>query len=774
MSAQPLTIDKFSTGLVQYQPNQILADDAFPQSLNTFTYLNTVRRRAAWNLIGRLARTLTSASLGTSSASPWKFTIYSQLASPITGEPNAAIDIGSVVITVGTVVFTDQGDGKLTSSTGGNSGVINYATGVVTLTTTEPATTAASITFTYFPSLPAMGIFDRYANDGSIQNIFMDTKYTYRYNANVFQEFPTGTTWNLSDYNLPYSQNYYFDNSNNKVFWITNIQGADSLSQPIKYSNCIGSAVWYSFSPPVDTTEATSPTPPPTNVQRLFQASFLIPFRGRLYAFNTWEGETISSIVNYPNRIRASAATTPFVYPSAIITAVNPNAWNDTIPGQGYTQDLPTNEPIEGVYSVMNQIIIKTTTKTYVLTHTGMNIAPFKVDLVDDNEGTQSGFSGVNMGSYVQNIGTRSVDNTTPISVDAIDKKIINFVFDISRDNEGLARVYGIRDYILRCNSYIFPYQAGRFPTIYPNRRLIYNYENNTWAMYEDSLTCLGYFRETQSITWAQASFPWEQSDFTWKAETAGQPYICGGNQQGFIGYLDSGVQQEISLQITNITKVSGNKACVFTSPSHNIENLTIVMIDGIVGDWSYLNQTVGQVNPINANTFTLYSLNPANNQFTIPVIIPNSDMGEYIGGGLIQVRYNFFLMTKAFNHLREGQSIHVPYIDALVNVNQGVNVKLSAYSSLNTSNPTNFPPDNTNTDAIFGGYLSLGNPTSYLLSQSNNRALMNQRSNMVSFSFSLDNATMASDDFYTPFSMSSLTIWNRKAGRPLNPLGGG
>ena len=388
--------------------------------LNAFTYLNTTRRRDAWNLIGRLSRVLVDQSIGNTGVSPWTFNIYTLLS--ITGEPNAAINIGTVVITIsGPIVFTDQGDGTLTSTTPGNSGVIDYATGVVTLIHTAGAGIATTISLTYYPALPGMGVFDQYANNNSIQNIFMDTKYTYNYAAGIFTQFPTGAIWNLSDYNLPAPLNYYFDTNNNKLFWITNIQGTSGIS--IQYSNCIGSAVWYAFSPPVDTTENTFPTAPAVNVARLWQAKFLISFRGRLYAFNTWEGNTLATSVNYCNRIRISAATTPFTYPSAIITQVNPNAWNDTIPGQGFFQDLPTNEEIEGAYQVMNQIIIKTSTKTYVLTHTGMNVAPFKVDLLDDNEGTGAGFSGVNMGSYLQSIGTRSIDNTSPTSVQSIDQE---------------------------------------------------------------------------------------------------------------------------------------------------------------------------------------------------------------------------------------------------------------------------------------------------------------------------------------------------------------
>ena len=448
MSAEPTTINKFETGLVLYQPQQILNDDAFPVSFNIFTYLNTEKRRGAWQLIGRLSRTLTAASLGNSGASIWSFNIYSTLVPPITGEPNAAIDIGTVIITIEAgpdIVFTDQGDGTLTSPTGGNSGTINYATGAVALTHTAGAGIATTITFTYYPSLPGMGIFDRNTNTTpAINNIFMDTKYTYQYVSGGFVQFPANVTWLLQDYQFPSSTNYWVDENNNPIFWITNNAGTSGTQ--IYYTNGTSGASWYPFNPTVDGTNY------------LWQAKFLVPFRGRFFAFNTWEGPSLAASVNYSNLVRCSAVGTPFTTASGIITTVNANAWNDTIPGQGYAQPLPTNEPIQGVWLCMNQIIVKTTTQSFVITHTGMNVAPFKIDLIDEKEGTASGFGGANMGSYIMNVGTRSIHNTSPTSLLGIDKKIINFVFnEIDRMNQGLARVYANRDFINRCNSFIYP-----------------------------------------------------------------------------------------------------------------------------------------------------------------------------------------------------------------------------------------------------------------------------------------------------------------------------
>ena len=521
MSAEPTTINKFETGLVLYQPQQILNDDAFPVSFNIFTYLNTEKRRGAWQLIGRLSRTLTAASLGNSSASPWTFNIYTLLS--ITGEPNAAIDVGSVSISIATVPekFVDLGNGLFafqgaitaipnsgiggptvitvnnnfnpgdsvliqgvggmtqinssipyvlsaanstsitipvdsstygTYTSGGtatditiNAGSINYATGNVILNNPDGGGNAATITFTYYPSLPGMGIFDRNTNTTpAINNIFMDTKYTYQYVSGGFVQFPANITWSLLDYQFPSSANYWEDENNNPIFWITNNAGTSGTQ--IYYTNGTSGALWYPFNPTVDGTNY------------LWQAKFLVPFRGRFFAFNTWEGPSLAASVNYSNLVRCSAVGTPFTTASGIITTVNASAWNDTIPGQGYAQPLPTNEPIQGVWLCMNQIIVKTTTQSFVITHTGMNVAPFKIDLIDEKEGTASGFGGANMGSYIMNVGTRSIHNTSPTSLLGIDKKIINFVFnEIDRMNQGLARVYANRDFINRCNSFIYP-----------------------------------------------------------------------------------------------------------------------------------------------------------------------------------------------------------------------------------------------------------------------------------------------------------------------------
>lgn len=771
MTHEPLLINKFTTGLVQSQPNQILKNDAFHILFNAFVFRNTVRRRLSWQTIGRLQRDLESQSIGTTSASPWSFNIYSTLSSPITGEPDAAIVIGSIIITIAagpSVIFTDNGDGTLSSVTGGNSGTINYSTGNVVLTHTAGAGVATTITFSYYPSLPSMGILDENVPNNITTNIYFDTKYAYTYVTGEFTELQPGTTWKMNNWNLPSNANYWQDVNNRPIFWVTSNTG--STGDPIRYTNGNSGSAWYDFTPAIDATNT------------MYQCKFLVPFRGMLFAFNTWEGTTAGGITlstQQRARIRCSAGGNPFTIVSPIITTVNSTAWNSTIPGQGYRQDLPTTEEIIAVGQTLNQIIIKTNTRTWVLSHTGINVAPFKVDLLDENLGTLSGFGSVNMGGSLTGVGNRSFTASTPSSVVSIDDKILDLVLNINRKNHGFDRVYGVRDYITRTNSYIYAYQPDDTTDVtYPNRRLIYNYDNNSWAIYEDSLTCLGYFRdnvstigENSNITWAQANFTWAEADFTWANNSTAEPPTAAGNNQGYIGLLDSSIIEGPSLFLTNMISTGSATAGQFISPDHNLANGTVIQLQDILGDYSSLNETVGQVQIIDTDTFMMFTYDATRLMFRIPVVIPS---GTYIGGGQIRVRRNFNITTKAFNRLEQGQSIHISYVDALVNTYPGAYVQLAVYDSLNTGNAVNLIPENITSESIFGNKLSLSNPTVYPLNEINNRALINQRANMITLEFSLDNATMASDAFSTPFVLSSMTVWNRSAGRPLMPFGGG
>ena len=161
MSYTPHYIANFDEngGLGTYYEPFMLPEKAFPVLEDAYAFRGKIKRRQGFVNLGRLRRVLKTQNLGNTAATPWAFNIYTLLL--ITGEPNAEIQEGSVIITIGgPIVFTDDGLGNLNSATPGNIGTINYATGDVVLTHTAGPGIATTIDFNYFPGLPVMGLPD--------------------------------------------------------------------------------------------------------------------------------------------------------------------------------------------------------------------------------------------------------------------------------------------------------------------------------------------------------------------------------------------------------------------------------------------------------------------------------------------------------------------------------------------------------------------------------------------------------------------------------------
>jgi hypothetical protein len=526
-------------------------------------------RRQGLAFLGRLQRNFTSQSLGNSGASPWSFNIFTILAAVIP-EINPEIQPGSVVISMGGVTFTDQGNGALTGSSAGNSGTILYNTGAVVLMTTVAGGTPATITFNYYPNLPTMGICKQELNSqNQFNTIFFDTTYAYTY-SNVTEQFSqlTTTTWTGNDANFFFSTNWWVDSSTppNKLFWVTN------NNDPIRYYN---GTSFTPFSPQIDSTNVAIV---------LVNCLALLPFRGRLLCFNTLEVNPATlTNTKYSQRVRWSAIGNPI-----------PNGtyqpWFDNVRGLGGFLDIPTSEQITAVGFVRDNLVIYTENQTWQLRYTGRSIAPFQIERVNPELGAYSLFSAVQMDSSLVGIGDKGIVECDSYTSERIDIKIPDLVYLNSNVSANPQRVQGIRDIQQKCVywTYVdFSVSTQTIPnTVYPNRRLVYNYENDSWAIFTDSLTALGYFQSVVSITWQNATWAWTEATYPWISNTELYPALMGGNQQGFISYLGTniipeGPQNEQTLTITGITG-NNTTATAITSPNHNLLSGQCIHITGI------------------------------------------------------------------------------------------------------------------------------------------------------------------------------------------------
>src|SRR5271166_61658 len=787
---QPLKITGMKTGLVQEREEFILPNDAYPVLQNAYVWRERILRKQGYRLVGRLQRTI-----GTTDGSGNQSITIAPL----------PIQIGLASFVIGTDIFNDPGGASpvtlLTNSAG--SATLDRATGVLTITGSKPTTAIQ-----YFPGLPVMGIrIEELADSANDLTVIFDQNYAYTFDttANQYKEFIPGTTWNASALGVSstrffWSTNYwvssttipntgspgtaFFTTSNVKLMWVTNNSGADVTPDPIRITD---GTTWVDFKPPnfgqIDTTNF------------LVQCLALLPYRGRMVAFNTYEGPALSGATHFYNRIRWSTIGNPFI---AYSNAVPPNtpskgSWRDDIRGQGGFLDIPINEDIISVGYVRDNLVVYCERSTWQLRYTGRSISPFQIERINSELGAQGPFSTIQFDTSLVGIGDKGIVECDSYKSELIDIKIPDFVYKFqgsSSTNESTYRVHGIRDFQKRLAYWTIPIQSqfdGNLSSanqIFPNTRLVYNYENDSWATFNDSLTVLGTYQPLEaSLSWLEIPQTWLEWPYPWINQPGGVPLIIAGNQQGFIEQLDGLDTNDVSLFISNLTQ--GTTVTV-TSPNHNLttpqNDYNVDYVIGISGiptgsPFSSLNGGIYAVEVIDANTFNIFGYDMGDNVFD--VVIVATPAGTYQGGGLINIAENFYVNSKKFNFLDEGQNIQLGYIDVLTTsgTNAAAAIALNVFLNYDTLNPSNVLPNNlinsvtdpNTADDFFNTVIPLI-PSVYAVAPEGTkfwqRVYCATRANFLTIQYCFTNAQMASNAQVTTVQLDAQILWIRKAGR--------
>ena len=673
MGLQQLYIAGSDIGLELDKKPFMIPDKAFSKIENAYVWRDRVVKRQGLKALGRLRRVFVASSLGNSAASVWTInTLYSTLVPPITPEATAEIEPGSVEITIGAIVFTDQGDGTLTSVTPGNSGTINYITGIIALTHTAGAGVATTVDFNYFPGLPVMGIPDREISTvNDEETIFFDTKYAYKFVGTGFQEFATGTTWTGTDSDFFWSTNYRGSTPDARLFFTTNF--VNDGTSPMRYTD---GNTWTSFQPII------ADNPPSAQQFLLYQAQILIPYYGRLLALNTWEGTTagtFANAVNIFNRCRFSQIGSP----------IAADAWRSDQFGKGGFIDAPTNEAITSAIYFKNTLIVTFERSTWQLRYVGEYGLPFIWERISSDFGCESKMSTILFDQGVAAVGDKAIVSSNSLTVQRIDQQIPDVVFGFRNAQNGIERVNGIRDFQRQLVFWNFcDSNLGRR---YPNRVLVYNYINQCYSIFRDNVTAFGTFQPSSNITWDSLDTFWDDDDVFWDdVDTQSLfPSIVIGNQQGFISYYGYNSLDDPSLSVTAVTLAS---PIVLTIVNHNLESEEIIQlkdfnfVDGAgVPLATDLNDRLFQVTRIDEDNISLSEWNGqiyiTNYSYT-PVTT-----ATYVGGGKVALFPKMDIQTKDFNpYSATGQQVKLSYIDFLTDVPGSSTAAMTVELLLNSS----------------------------------------------------------------------------------------
>lgn len=369
----------------------------------------------------------------------------------------------------------------------------------------------------------------------------------------------------------------------------------------------VGTLGWVNFAPPLDNLASSATT-------YLMGARIIIPFGNRLLAIGTYEATSASAATPtyFGNRIRYCEVTaTPFYanpVPDTYAGGIEARAWVSNIQGFGGFIDLDTTERIISAAVTQGNLIIGLETEQRRMSNTGVETDPFSLQVINPDFGTAGTHSYVPMDKGILTFGEYGIIATSSFDAKRIDLPIIDQVFQAQQNNNGYERISGARDFV---NEVVyFTYYSDANPNnVFPDTTILYNYRENSWALWAETFTTYGLYKNSTADTWQTYFTPWENWNVNWEdlgSDRYLNPYVAGGTPQGYVMLKWSDLSSnQTSMFIQGIT-VNGDGTATIVSPNHNLQN------GMFIGFWSSspsssenLQQFNAQVTVIDANSFT-------------------------------------------------------------------------------------------------------------------------------------------------------------------------
>ena len=661
----------------------LIPDGAWTELNNAYVFRGRVRKRFGSSYSGGTA-------------------LKSQLRLPL-GPVVAGQRNGNLVVTFFDAVYPNQFTVGQTFSCGADIlTVINNAAGPQALLATDPATNGTfdcssgayvlnfGVAYNgqpvyFYPAAPVMGLtqFDL----GTINNepaYAFDPYFAYAYDGAWEWIGPiAGQQWHGDDTNFFWSTSWVNLDASQRILFVSNFQVTNpnnlivGTDDPLRYYDGTTSEWfdWYPYFLPNGGHHDTGPY--------VATAKIILPFKDRLLLLNTIETDALQTVQKaHPNRVRfchngSPLAANAWYEPNQTDDDSLPNPEGRVSDGGGWI-DATTDEEIVSAEFIKDRLIVYFERSTWELVYTGNQVQPFLWQKINTELGSEGTYSTVPFDKVVLTIGNTGIHACNGANVERIDNKIPDEIFKIKDKLEGVARIQGIRDYFTEMVYWAFPPSNQAATSSFPNRVLVYNYQNNAFAFNDDSFTAFGYFEQQTGLTWASsAPLTWEESAFTWDSGTIQPQFrqVIAGNQQGFISSIlpDLPVNASV-LNITNMINFFGLVTLLIVN--HNLAASDYIQITD-----------VGNSSGLNGDIFQVTTVVDANN-VVIKVVPPFVFTGPYLGGATIARVSKIQITSKEWNpYLGKARNFFLSKIDFAVLKTTSGAVMVEYYPSSSTLN---------------------------------------------------------------------------------------
>ena len=552
---------------------------------------------------------------------------------------------------IGDDTYTVQATGAPVTmlQNGGTATVLTYntTTGVYAFEDADPNEQVY-----FYPSAPVMGLFNY--ETGNIHErpaIAADTRLIYQFD---------GVHWNAIG---PIAAGVHvpFTGSDSQFFNITNWMGTQFYNTYLFVTNNVAAdGMWY-----WDGTTWTAWAPKflvagAANRNVINTCRLIVPFKDRLWLLGTTETDAAGAAHVYQNRARDSHNGSPL----AASAWYEPNEVGYT--GGGWIESSTEEEIISSEF-IKDRLIVFYERSTWELAYTGNQIQPAVWQKINTELGSESPQSSVPFDKAILTVGTTGIHACNGSNVVRVDDSIPDEVFRMRNENAGPFRVGGIRDYIVELVYWTIPYIIDNaFSKTFPNKVLVFNYNENTWALNDDSITSFGYF-EQQTGAMCQLGGVIDP-----------QPVqVIAGNQQGFVFLLDTGTGSSCTnvnasvLQISNITSIQ--PVVTLTIINHNLLDDDVIKIEYCQGTVE-LNDNHYEVTVVDSDTIT---------------IVFDDTITAYEGLGCAARVSRIDILTKQFNpYIDEGMNVSVDRIEFAVDKTSNGFLNVESFTSSAESEP--------------------------------------------------------------------------------------
>lgn len=586
---KPFLMSEFKTGLFNYLEPWIRPIDAWDPLSNAYIYRGSLTKRQGYNIFGRMAYQDNNIALGNGGK------VYSGTLSTIPIVPGS-FHPSDIIES-----FTDNGAGVLTGSAGG-SGTINYTSGAWTLTFNANVAANTNIFVNYQPNVarPIMGL-KTWVNEanGNESLLAFDTRRAALYNnatnsfdplasivqilwvgdgattsisfttgwvavapyTNVFAPFSVSITDGTSTITdngagaLSSSGNFAAAGTVNYATGIVHLNftvapaTTVTITMTVKLvgdyftgtsSNFFNAINWLGLlyiannSDPITTFDGTSLARPPFPITVAHKTAFINDIQ-RCLDIDVYKNRLL---VQRPTLVGASNPEAQSIRWSQIN---NPTNLAADFSGNGGELSAPTDDFMQSSEFLRDQLIVLFTNTTWTFRFTGSDFAPFVWNKINSSKSTNAPYGTIDYDERVTAMGAKGLIACDGVNVQRYDLSVIDQFLDINQNR--FFQCYGLRFDTINQTWMLYPDAQNN--SSLSTRILVYNFLENTWAVFELPLSCLGRYYVTTDKTWSDFSTSsanpttWNEAEFQWSSYvTQGlAPTLLGGSLSGGFVY---------------------------------------------------------------------------------------------------------------------------------------------------------------------------------------------------------------------------------------------